>query len=493
MDTAIPAPDRVEVTGGAPARQNVLDASLIVSSLGRADFEASTGWAFGLADVHWESGRGYLDREASAALSDLVAAALSSASGLSELIGRAGAARDALLSAAGSDRTGAEFFGELLRAARAAGPFFVIAPVVLDHLGSLVCTEFGIEQAALAEVAGEPATEAAAFIADLYRVAQAIAADPEAKQIVLDRSAKGASRAMEAGFPDLWALVAGHAERYGWVRTVAGLSPTTPKEVLQRVQPPLLRWDQAMIFRASAAGAPADALAPTARAEELLAAYRTVAGDLAFGPALLAKAWWLARRAFDAGAEQLGISPDLLRQATADELLGALRGELALDGEELAVRAGSAAVSRSAGEISVRTDSAAAPSSPLTGQSVSLGRAVGRVRIVLEVEDDRKIEPGDILVSNLSTPNYEGQTSVFPYRGIASVSVDKAAAIVTDEGGLLSHAAIISRENNLPTVLGTELATEELRDGTIVEVDATRADGRVFVIEEPRLRIPPGA
>ena len=53
-------------------------------------------------------------------------------------------------------------------------------------------------------------------------------------------------------------------------------------------------------------------------------------------------------------------------------------------------------------------------------------------------------------------------------------AMEKAVAIVTDEGGLLSHAAIVSRELGVPCVVGTKIATKALRDGDMVEVNATK-------------------
>jgi pyruvate,water dikinase len=50
----------------------------------------------------------------------------------------------------------------------------------------------------------------------------------------------------------------------------------------------------------------------------------------------------------------------------------------------------------------------------------------------------------------------------------------KAGAIVTDEGGLTCHAAIVSRELRVPCVIGTKIATKVLKDGDLVEVDADR-------------------
>ncbi|PIY96842.1 MAG: hypothetical protein COY66_02870, partial [Candidatus Kerfeldbacteria bacterium CG_4_10_14_0_8_um_filter_42_10] len=53
-------------------------------------------------------------------------------------------------------------------------------------------------------------------------------------------------------------------------------------------------------------------------------------------------------------------------------------------------------------------------------------------------------------------------------------AMKKAAAIVTDTGGLTCHAAIVARELNTPCVIGTNIATRVLKDGDLVEVDATR-------------------
>ncbi len=71
----------------------------------------------------------------------------------------------------------------------------------------------------------------------------------------------------------------------------------------------------------------------------------------------------------------------------------------------------------------------------------------------------KKMSQGDVLVAQSTTPEL-------------MVLVKKACAIVTDQGGMLSHAAIISREFNIPCIVGTGNATKLLKDGDIVEVDA---------------------
>lgn len=93
------------------------------------------------------------------------------------------------------------------------------------------------------------------------------------------------------------------------------------------------------------------------------------------------------------------------------------------------------------------------------GTGVSAGVVRGKVRIVKTIRDLDAIQDGDILVTSMTRPDY-----------IAAMK--KAAAFVTDEGGILCHAAIVSRELKKPCVVGTRVATQVLKDGDLVEVDA---------------------
>ncbi len=97
----------------------------------------------------------------------------------------------------------------------------------------------------------------------------------------------------------------------------------------------------------------------------------------------------------------------------------------------------------------------------IKGQIANRGKITGRVKIVRRNNDMLKIKKGDIVVSPMTTP--------------AIVSgLKKASGIVTDEGGMLCHAAVISRELNIPCVIGTKIATKVLKDGDLVEVDANK-------------------
>lgn len=96
----------------------------------------------------------------------------------------------------------------------------------------------------------------------------------------------------------------------------------------------------------------------------------------------------------------------------------------------------------------------------LRGITAYPGRVTGPVTIVRSHHDLKKIKEGDILLANTTHPNY------LP-------AMHKAAAFVTNEGGMLSHAAIVAREMKKPCVVGTKSATEIFKDGDIVEVNAS--------------------
>jgi phosphoenolpyruvate synthase/pyruvate phosphate dikinase len=88
------------------------------------------------------------------------------------------------------------------------------------------------------------------------------------------------------------------------------------------------------------------------------------------------------------------------------------------------------------------------------------------VRLLLGTDDFSRLRRGDVLVCRTTDPAW-------------SVLFGVAGALVTDRGGVLSHAAIVAREHGIPAVLATGNATQILRDGAVVTVDGTT--GRVVV------------
>jgi phosphoenolpyruvate synthase/pyruvate phosphate dikinase len=104
----------------------------------------------------------------------------------------------------------------------------------------------------------------------------------------------------------------------------------------------------------------------------------------------------------------------------------------------------------------------------LKGMGVSGGIVTGEVTIVLNNNNFSKFKEGQILVTGATRPDF------VPL-------MKKAAAIIADEGGLLSHAAIVSRELKKPCIVGTKIATQVLKDGDLVEVDADK--GVVIILK----------
>lgn len=104
----------------------------------------------------------------------------------------------------------------------------------------------------------------------------------------------------------------------------------------------------------------------------------------------------------------------------------------------------------------------------IKGLAASKGKAKGIVKIVLKTHDLINFRKGDVLVTSMTRPEMV-------------VAMEKAAAIVTDEGGITSHAAIISRELSIPCIIATKIATKTLMDGDYVDVNAN--EGIIKVIK----------
>ncbi len=105
----------------------------------------------------------------------------------------------------------------------------------------------------------------------------------------------------------------------------------------------------------------------------------------------------------------------------------------------------------------------------ISGQTAYSGKLQGMVSIVKNMRQMAKVQEGDILVSPMTTPDFVP-------------AMQKAAAFVTDEGGIMCHAAIVAREMKKPCIIGTKIATQVLKDGDLVEVDAD--NGVVRIIEK---------
>lgn len=110
-------------------------------------------------------------------------------------------------------------------------------------------------------------------------------------------------------------------------------------------------------------------------------------------------------------------------------------------------------------------------SKTIKGEIGFKGFAKGAVKLIYTEKDLGKINEGDIIVAPMTMPDF------LP-------GMKKAAAFVTDEGGITCHAAIVAREMQKPCVLATKIATKLLKDGDMVEVDADR--GIVTILEKSK-------
>ncbi|WP_075111699.1 phosphoenolpyruvate synthase [Noviherbaspirillum massiliense] len=126
-----------------------------------------------------------------------------------------------------------------------------------------------------------------------------------------------------------------------------------------------------------------------------------------------------------------------------------------------------------------------------SGTVLAAGRAIGQkigagpVRVIRDPAEMERVQPGDVLVADMTDPNWEPV-------------MKRASAIVTNRGGRTCHAAIIARELGVPAVVGCGNATDMLKDGTLVTVSCAEGDeGKIYdglleteVSEVPRSELP---
>jgi len=99
----------------------------------------------------------------------------------------------------------------------------------------------------------------------------------------------------------------------------------------------------------------------------------------------------------------------------------------------------------------------------LSGASASPGIGTGIVKVLKSPKEIGKVKEGDVLVAEMTSPDYVP-------------AMKKASAIVTNKGGMTSHAAIVSRELGIPCIVGTVSATTKLKEGDVVTVDGTKGN-----------------
>jgi Phosphoenolpyruvate synthase/pyruvate phosphate dikinase len=144
-------------------------------------------------------------------------------------------------------------------------------------------------------------------------------------------------------------------------------------------------------------------------------------------------------------------------------------GKDGLDGELYILQARPETVkSQSTGKAEYRYKLKGKGSVIVEGRAIGQKIGTGPVRIVHNISEMDKVQPGDVLVTDMTDPNWEPV-------------MKRASAIVTNRGGRTCHAAIIARELGIPAVVGCGHASEVLKDGMLVTVSCAEGDtGRIY-------------
>ncbi|MBI5221644.1 MAG: hypothetical protein HY979_02470 [Candidatus Magasanikbacteria bacterium] len=163
--------------------------------------------------------------------------------------------------------------------------------------------------------------------------------------------------------------------------------------------------------------------------------------------------YYLAQPIFDRGAKAFGVSS--VKDYIPEELL---KGKLNPRPNSYAVLKNHDIIIVTDPIIKLKNSEVA---NSVRGVVAYRGVARGPVKIVFTPQEISKVQVGDILVTNMTIPSYVS-------------AMHKAAAFVTNEGGITCHAAILARELKKPCITGTKIATQIFKDGEMVEVDANQ-------------------
>ena len=260
--------------------------------------------------------------------------------------------------------------------------------------------------------------------------------------------------------PDQDAAIEAHIQNYGWIKTTYNMiSPYTKAEVLDEI---------------ANLKTPPNTPPPTIPDHPLLLGLRVGIYLRNHIKECSQQLWYAVEPLASSMAAELGLTRDLFFQMTTSEVVESMKiGHSIISETDLANRDGNMIygflegqeifvvdpIARELEQFVLNKDLQEHRGKSLKGTVACKGTVTGMVRIVLNHSDFASFKPGEILVTTMTTPDFV-------------TLMKKAAAIITDEGGIASHAAVISREFQIPCITGTKIATEMLKNGDLVEVDA---------------------
>lgn len=238
-------------------------------------------------------------------------------------------------------------------------------------------------------------------------------------------------------------------KKYAWIKARGGFLPGYTLEEMQEIKEKILNEPEKHLPKREIP----EALQSLAKEVQELVYLRTLRTDALY------ELYYLAQPIFDRYAKELEI--DSVQDYIPDELLA---GRIEKIPHEYAIM-------KYDDDILVVKESIISQkkviSDEIKGVVAYKGFVTGTVRIVHTASDSEKVQTGDILVTNMTTPAY-----------IAAMY--RAAAFVTNEGGITCHAAILAREMKKPCIIGTKNATKILKDGDMVEVDADKGTVKII-------------
>ncbi len=283
-----------------------------------------------------------------------------------------------------------------------------------------------------------------------------------------------------------------HVQNYGWMKTYffVYLEPLSESELINKIKAAIenkSRPDFELQQKIQQKNASLAAkLEKTLNKDASLIKHINQARDFAYvltaGVDEGMRVGYALRNFYDLVASRIEIKKEELQDLTSAEIHAALKGIQKIDFKELERRQTAYTYALLSGEtyiasgehgkmISNRIDEVVNKTdtniSEFNGHSASRGHAKGKVKIALLPQDSYSLKDGEVLVCSMTGPDYVP-------------AMKRASAVVTDEGGLLSHAAIMSREFGKPCIVGTKIATKVLKDGDIVEVDANKGIVRIL-------------
>jgi phosphohistidine swiveling domain-containing protein len=483
--------------------ESALFVSLISRGFEEAYFEAALGWEYEVVEHKYEACGHYISVDDRKRLRDVITTGLAERRDFwGDYIKRCNMAGEALLHTAErlrdrSNRMSSrsevrDGFVEFAEATKTMVPFLAATVAVQAVLEGVLAESIANELPgdgspdevkALMSKLLVPEEEAHAVeeIRSVQQLALAAMDTDGAVDVIRGSTPEAAAHRLKSEHPELHEQLERHVEEFGWLRTHGyRFDPLSVAQLVERLRVILGRWNPEAIAAAGKPRAPLDVsqalgFEPSAG----LGADIEVLGKLInlrfFRIDVHLQADCLARPFFAVVARELGCDREQLIFATVDEISAALAGESDLPTADIGQRiANSFVLTRHGDELEVRAyptpleraGQEVGSEAVLTGMAASAGRASGEAKIVFNPTEMHKVGYGDILVTTMTTPDL-------------MLAIEKAAGIVTDEGGILSHAAIISRELGIPCVIGTERATRALRDGDVVDLDATQSTGRV--------------